>query len=124
MEPTAWCGTCYPWIRTSLTGSSLSRSHRDAIARRRGAGVNTDLAVLRAVYFVAAIVLSGEFAFRWCVERPALRGLSGPPAEVPRALHPRWMIQAIAGGTALLATLLWFVVQLEVMSGMPVAAFT
>jgi len=86
--------------------------------------VNTTLAVLRTIYFAAAIVLFGELAFRTWVEHAALRRLSERPADAWRALWPRSVIRAAALATALIAAVLWFLAQAEVMSGMPLAALS
>jgi putative copper export protein/mono/diheme cytochrome c family protein/peroxiredoxin len=86
--------------------------------------VNTFLAAVRAVYFLATIVLFGELAFRWWVERAALRRLPEVAAAAWPASRPRSAILAAALAAAFLSSVLWFLAQAQVMSGMPLEALS
>ena len=81
--------------------------------------MNTFLATVRAVYSLATIVLFGELAFRWWVERAALRRLPELAAHAWFASRPWTPILATALAAAFLANVLWFLAQVQVMSGMP-----
>lgn len=81
--------------------------------------MNAFLAIVRAAYFVAAIVLFGELFFRCWVERAALRRLPGVPADAWRGLRPRSAILAAALAAAFLSSVLWFFAEAQVMSGAP-----
>jgi putative copper resistance protein D len=86
--------------------------------------VNAFLATVRAVYSLATIVLFGELAFRWWVERAALRRLPEVAAQAWFASRPRSAILAAALVAALLSSVLWFLAQVQVMSGVPFEALS
>lgn len=86
--------------------------------------MNAFLATVRAVYFLAAIVLFGELAFRWWVERVALRRLPEVPADARLVLQPRFAILAAALAAVLLSSVLWFLGQTQVMRGVPLDALS
>jgi len=103
---------------------SLSRSCRELHRQSQFRAVNTFLAIVRAVYSLATIVLFGELAFRWWVERAALRRLPEVAAQAWFASRPRFAILATALAAALLSSVLWFLAQAQVMSGMPFEALS
>jgi putative copper export protein/mono/diheme cytochrome c family protein/peroxiredoxin len=86
--------------------------------------VNTFLASVRAVYSLATIILFGELVFRWWVERVALRRLPKVAEEAWLASRPRSAILAAALAAAFLSSVLWFLAQAQVMSGVPFEALS
>jgi putative copper export protein/mono/diheme cytochrome c family protein/peroxiredoxin len=79
--------------------------------------VNAVLASIRAAYFLAAIVIFGEFAFRWWVERSVLYRFPGTVSDRLLCRRLRLAAMAVAIAVALLSSVLWFIVQVQVMSG-------
>lgn len=86
--------------------------------------MNTFLATVRAVYFIATIVLFGELAFRWWVECAALRRLPEIALDAWPASRPRSAILAAALAAAFVSSVLWFLAQAQVMSGMPLESLS
>lgn len=86
--------------------------------------MNAFLATVRAIYFLATIVLFGELIFRWEVERAALRRLRDVAAQAWLASRPRFAILAAALAAAFFSNVLWFIAQVQVMSGMPFEALS
>ena len=86
--------------------------------------MNTFLATLRSAYFLAAIVLFGELVFRCCVERVAWHRLPAWPAAAWLALRPRFALLATALAAAWVCGTLWFLAEVQIMSGMPLEAIS
>lgn len=80
------------------------------------------MAAVRAVYMLAAIILFGELTFRWWVGRAAVLRLPEERAEAWRASPPGSVLLAAALAAAFVSSVLWFLAQAQLMSGMPFAA--
>lgn len=84
--------------------------------------MNALLATSRTLYFSAAIVIFGEFAFRLFVERAA-PGDSPEASTLPRmAQRPRSTILWWALAAAMFSSVVWFLAEAAVMSGVPLPA--